>query len=175
MSDTPLSDQLMGVPMTRYDSDQVIKRLERDNGQLRNALQLVLETSLDEVGIDELKRRIAIAETALHGCPNEKKTPKELPPIESFCGFMADVPDAPTDAARLDWLEDRLDSSFETIAHYEHVSQLESWDVENYDPNKPYAVGDIDKHWGSSLREAIDAAMRPLNNGDVERRGQKTL
>ena len=62
------------------------------------------------------------------------------------------------DSERLDWLERQLSSSFLPLAHYGTMSQLDHWNGKNFHPSKPYAVGDMDIHWGSDLRNAIDAA-----------------
>lgn len=66
-----------------------------------------------------------------------------------------------TDTQRLDWLEKQLyPGSLYELNHFQYPSQLEGDPATNPDPQKPFYAGSMwDENSGSSLREAIDAAM----------------
>lgn len=86
----------------------------------------------------------------------------------------AQLASAREDSARLDWLERQLNGSFLEIGHYEHRSQLNADDIEEWEKSGPFYVGQVSHTFGKTLRSAIDSARGHLAEtpagGETERK-----
>lgn len=145
------------------------KQIDLDTGTIERMRQDLAEAEekieIFNINADEEKAHIAslIQDGVIPPCPREdhSKTCYLSAVIEMekvINKQKEELSELRRDKARLDWLESQLNDTYEVLAHHAHPSSV-TYNPEKYDRSKPYAVGDLLKYWGETLRAAIDQAM----------------